>query len=89
MDLHERPHIQRGRIAAISAAIAVVCVSVLTLQIRDRWHSPDIKSPDQAARTRTGQVAQAAGAQILPTDRPLAVEPAPAGPKQAQPANPK
>lgn len=87
--MHERPHIDRSRIAAISAAIAVVCAVVLTFQIRDRWHSPEIKSPDQAARTRTGQVAQAAGAQILPTDRSLAMEPAPAGPKQAQPASPK
>ncbi len=89
MDLHERPHIDRVRLAVISFTIALVCAFVLTLQIRDRWLPPEIKSADQAARGTTGQVAQAAGAQILPTDRRLSVEPAPAGPKQAQPANPQ
>jgi hypothetical protein len=88
MDLHERPHIDRGRLAAMSAAIALACVVVLTLQIHDRWQSPEIKSPDQAARETTGQVAQERGARILPTNPPLSVEPAPDGPKQAQPASP-
>jgi hypothetical protein len=87
-DLHERPHIDRVWLAALSVAIALTCAVVLTLQIRDRWQSPDIKTPDQAARETTGQVAQAAGAQILPTDPPLSVEPKPDAPKQAQPANP-
>jgi hypothetical protein len=89
MDLHERSHIDRARLAAMSAAIALSCAVVLTLQIHDRWQTPEIKSPDQAARATTGQVAQAAGAQILPTDPPLSVEPKPDGPKQAQPANPQ
>jgi hypothetical protein len=86
--MSERPHIDRPRLAAISAAIALVCVVVLTLQIRDRWHPPEIKSADQARHATTGQVAHAAGAKILPTDPSLSVEPSPAGPKQAQPANP-
>jgi hypothetical protein len=89
MDLHERPHIDRARLAAMSAAIALTCATVLTLEIRDRWHAPEIKAPDQAARETTGQVAHAAGAQILPTDPPLSVEPRPDGPKQAQPAKPE
>ena len=72
----------------MSAAIALVCIVVLTLQIRDRWHPPEIKSADQARQTTTGEVARGARAQILPTDPSLSVEPAPAGPKQAQPANP-
>jgi len=87
--LHERPHIDRVRLAAMAAAISLACAAVLTLQIRDRWQSPQIKSPDQAAHETTGQVAHAAGAQILPTDPPLSVEPKPDGPKQAQPANPE
>ena len=86
--MHERPHINRPQIAALSAAIALACIVVLTLQIRDRWHTPEIKSADQAKQTTTGQVAHAAGARILPTDPSLSAEPAPAGPKQAQPANP-
>jgi hypothetical protein len=89
MDLHERPHIDRARLAAMSAAVALACATVLTLQIRDRWHSPEIKTPGQAAGETTGQVAQAAGARILPTDPPLSVEPKPDGPKQAQPAKPE
>ncbi len=86
--MHERSYINRSQLAAIAAAIALICVVVLTLQIRDRWHPPEIKSADQAAPATTGQVAHAAGARVLPTDPSLSVEPAPAGPKQAQPANP-
>ena len=87
-DVHERPHINRPQIAAFSAAVALAGIVVLTLQIRDRWHPPEIKSADQARQTTTGEVARGARAQILPTDPSLSVEPAPAGPKQAQPANP-
>jgi hypothetical protein len=72
----------------MSAAISLVCAVALTMQIRDRWHSPEIKAPDQAERAMTGKVARAAGAQVLPTDPALSVEPKPAAPKQAQPANP-
>jgi hypothetical protein len=86
--LHERPHIDRSNLAAFAAAIALVCIVVLTLQIRDRWHSPEIKSAYQAEHTTTGQVAHNSGARITPTDPKLMVEPAPDGPKQAQPANP-
>jgi hypothetical protein len=86
--VHERPHIDRLRLAAMAAAVALTCIVVLTLLIRDRWHRPEIKSTDQAQHATTGQVAQNAGAKISPTDPPLSVEPTPAGPKQAQPANP-
>jgi len=61
---------------------------VLTLQIRDRWNSPEIKSSDQAQHATTGQVAHNSGAAIAPTKPKLSVEPAPDGPEQAQPANP-
>jgi len=86
--LHERPHIDRAYLAALAAAIALVCIVVLTLQIRDRWNSPEIKSEDQAQHATTGQVAHNSGATIGRTDPKLSVEPAPDGPKQAQPANP-
>ena len=72
----------------MSVAIALACAVVLTMQIRDRWHSPEIKTPDEAERAMTGKVAHAAGAQVLPTDPSLSIEPKPAAPKQAQPANP-
>jgi hypothetical protein len=84
----ERRSINRRRLALISLAIALVCAGVLTLLVRDRWNRPELKSAEQARYATTGEAAQAAGAKILPTDPKLAVEPAPAGPDQAQPANP-
>lgn len=86
--MHERPHIDRARLAALAAAIALTCIVVLTLQIRDRWHPPEIKSAYQAEHTTTGQVAHNSGATVMPTDPKLSIEPTPDGPKQAQPANP-
>jgi hypothetical protein len=86
--LRERPHINRVRLAAIVVAIAFVSIVVLWVQTRDRWHSPEIKSAEQAEHATTGENVHAAGARILPTDPKLAVEPQPVEPKQAQPANP-
>ncbi len=86
--MHERPHIDRARLAALAAAIALSCIVVLTLQIRDRWQSPEIKSAYQAEHSTTGQAARNSGASVVPTDPKLSVEPSPDGPKQAQPANP-
>ncbi len=86
--MHERPHIDRAHLASLAAAIALACVVVLTLQIRDRWHSPEIKPAHLAEHTMTGQVARMNGARVAPTDPKLMVEPTPDGPKQAQPANP-
>jgi hypothetical protein len=70
------------------AAIALICVVALVFLVRDRWHSPEVKSADQAQSSTTGQVAHAAGATVMPTDPKLTVEPKPSGPKQAQPAIP-
>jgi hypothetical protein len=78
----------RAGLAAISFAVALLCAGILALLVRDRWHSPEIKTAEQARYGTTGQAAQSAGARVLPTDPKLTVEPTPAGPKQAQPANP-
>jgi hypothetical protein len=86
--VHERPHVDRAYLAAFSASIALVCIVILTLQIRDRWHSPRIHSAYQAEHATTGQVAHDSGAGVGPTDRKLSVEPTPDGPSQVQPANP-
>ena len=86
--MHERPHINRMGLALISLAIALACIVVLTMQVRDRWNSPDVKTAAEARYTTTGQVARAAGARISQSDPKPAVEPDPAGPKPAQPANP-
>jgi hypothetical protein len=78
------PH-RTGLVIAI-VAIAVVSVGLLTLLVQDRWHSPVVRSAGDVSRTITRQAA--AGVTVLPTDPRLTVEPTPAGPKQAQPANP-
>jgi hypothetical protein len=88
MDVSDRRIIDRAGIAAISLAIALICAGALVLLVRDRWNRPEIKTADQARYATTGQAAQSAGAQVLPTDPKLAVEPTPAGPKPAQPAHP-
>jgi hypothetical protein len=84
--MSERPHVDRPRIAATAAAIALVCIVVLALQIRDRWNSPEIKPTAQAEHATTGQAARTSGAKVLPTDPKLKVEPE--APKQVQPADP-
>jgi hypothetical protein len=81
-------HINRASLAAISFAVALVCVGVLVMLVRDRWNRPELKGAEEARYATTGQAAESAGARVLPTDPKLAVEPTPAGPKQAQPANP-
>jgi hypothetical protein len=86
--MHERPHINRKGLALISLAIALVCMVVLTLQVRDRWSSPEVKTAAEAQRTTTGQSARQAGARISQSEPEPAVEPEPAGPKPAQPAHP-
>jgi len=47
--MSERPHIDRPRLAAISAAIALVCVVVLTLQIRDLTGIPESRAVEVSA----------------------------------------
>jgi Flp pilus assembly protein CpaB len=84
----ERHTINRKSLAAISLAIALICAGALALLVRDRWNRPEIKTAAEARYTTTGQVARSVGARISQTDPKLAVEPAPPGPKPAQPANP-
>ena len=83
-----RADITRAGLAAVSLAVAIVCVGALVLLVRDRWNRPDVKTAEQARYATTGQAAGAAGARVLPTDPKLTVEPASAGPNPAQPANP-
>jgi hypothetical protein len=86
--MHERPHINRKGLALLSLAIAVACMVVLTLQVRDRWNSPEVKTAAEAQYTTTGQAARQAGARISQSEPKPPVEPDPAGPKPAQPAHP-
>jgi hypothetical protein len=87
--MHERPHINRLGLAVISLAIALVCAAALITQVRYRWNSPEIKTAAEAQHTTTGQAARQAGARISQSEPKPPVEPTPAGPKPAQPANPE
>ena len=72
----------------IAIIAAVVCAAILTLLIYDRWSRPEVKPPELARSTTTGQAANSAGAKVLPTDPKLRVEPTPPAPRPVQPANP-
>jgi hypothetical protein len=86
--MHERPHINRVGLAMISLIIAIASIFVLTLQVRDRWNSPEVKTAAEAQLTTTGQAAREAGARISQTEPKPPIEPDPAGPKPAHPAHP-
>ena len=86
--MSDRHSINRAKLAAISLAVAIVCVGVLAMLVGDRWNRPELKTAEQARYTTTGRTAQTAGARVDPTNPKLAIEPAPAGPNPAQPANP-
>jgi hypothetical protein len=86
--MHERPHINRKGLSLVSLAIAFVCIVVLTMQVRDRWNTPEVKTAAEAQHTTTGQAARAAGARISQSEPTPVVEPDPPGPKPAQPAHP-
>ncbi len=84
----EERHFSRVGPAIVSVAVAVVCVALLVLLARSSWHRPQVKPPEVAQSTTTGQAARSAGAQVLPTEPKPAIEPTPAAPPPAQPANP-
>jgi hypothetical protein len=72
----------------IAVVVTVVCTGILTLLIYDRWSRPEVKPPELARSTTTGQAANSAGAKVLPTNPKLRVEPTPPAPRPVQPANP-
>ena len=85
----EQRHFSGMHPVVIAAVLAFACAVILTLLIHDRWGRPDVKPPQVASTTTTGQAARSAGAQVLPTDPRLQVEPKPASPGPVQPAIPK
>jgi hypothetical protein len=48
--------------AVIAGVLAFACAVILTLLVYDRWSRPDVKPPEVAQRTTTGQAAHSAGA---------------------------
>jgi hypothetical protein len=71
------------------AAIAVAIIGTLSILIVDYgpWNKPKVQPAATAHYSTTGDAARAAGAEVKPTDPKLQVEPDPAGPKPAHPAN--
>lgn len=84
----EQRHFNGLHPAVIAVVLAFACAVIVVLLIHDRWSRPEIKPPDVASTTRTGDAARSAGAKVLPTDPKLHPEPTPAAPKPVQPANP-
>jgi hypothetical protein len=85
-------HYERKQtLGPVSFAVAAAAFGLLLLVIVNHgpWNRPQVQSPAVARSTMTGDAAQAAGAKVTPTEPKLALEPAPPGPKPAQPANPE
>ena len=84
----ERHATRRGG-APLAVAIAVACIGGFSLLIADYGprNKPKVQTAAEAHYSTTGDAARAAGAEVKPTDPKLQVEPDPAGPKPAHPAN--
>ncbi|MCA6117881.1 hypothetical protein J6524_23825 [Bradyrhizobium sp. WSM 1738] len=74
----------------LKVAIAVAVFGVLSMLIVDHgpWNKPKVQHPVFANYSTTGEAARAAGAQVMPTEPRLDVEPEPPVPKPVHPANP-
>ncbi|HMM88374.1 hypothetical protein [Bradyrhizobium sp.] len=65
--------------APLKVAIAVAILGVLSMLVVDHghWNKPKVQHPVVANYSTTGEAARAAGAQVMPTERRLEVEPDP------------
>ena len=75
--------------APMKVAIAVAVLGVLSMLVVDHgpWSKPKVQHPMVANYSTTGEAARAAGAQVMPTETKLDVEPNPPVPKPVHPAN--
>lgn len=75
--------------APLKVAIAVAVLGVLSMLVVDHgpWSKPKVQHPMVANYSTTGEAARAAGAQVMPTEPKLDVEPNPPVPKPVHPAN--
>jgi hypothetical protein len=71
-------------------ALAVAVLGILAILIVDHGPRarPQIQTAEVATYKTTGEAARAVGAEVKPTESKARLEPAPPGPKPAQPANP-
>jgi hypothetical protein len=76
--------------APLKVAIAVAVLGVLGMLIVDHgpWNKPKVQPAFMASYSSTGEAARAAGAQVMPTEQKLQVEPNPPVPKPVHPVNP-
>ena len=80
-----------GRGAApLKVAIAVAVLGALGMLIVDHgpWNKPKVQPAFFASYSATGEAARAAGAQVMPIEPKLEVEPDPPAPKPVHPVNP-
>jgi len=87
-DLAEDRLNRRGG-APLKVAIAVAVLGVLGMLIvtHGQW-KPKVQPAVIANYSSTGEAARAAGAQVMPTEPKLRVEPEPPVPKPVHPVNP-
>jgi len=83
-----RPNRTGGAPLMVSIAIAVLGVLSMLLVDHGPWSKPKLQHPVVANYSTTGEAARAAGAQVLPTEPKLEVEPEPPVPKPVHPVNP-
>jgi hypothetical protein len=76
--------------APLKVAIAVAVFGVLGMLIvtHGLWNKPKVQPAVIANYSSTGEAARAAGAQVMPTEPKLQVEPEPLVPKPVHPVNP-
>ena len=83
-------HLSRRGGGPLKVAIAVAVLGVLGMLIVDHgpWNKPKVQPAFMASYSSTGEAARAAGAQVMPTEQKLQVEPEPPVPKPVHPVNP-
>jgi hypothetical protein len=88
-DLAEDRLSRRGG-APLKVAIAVAVLGVLGMLIVDHgpWNKPKVQPAVIANYSSSGEAARAAGAQVMPTEPKLQVEPEPPVPQPVHPVNP-
>jgi hypothetical protein len=73
--------------APLKVAIAVAVLGMLIVD-HGPWNKPKVRPAVIANYSATGEAARAAGAQVVPTEPKLQVEPEPPVPKPVHPINP-
>jgi hypothetical protein len=76
--------------APLKVAIVVAVFGVLSMLIIDYgpWSKPKVQPAFMVSYSSTDEAARAAGAQVMPTEQKLQVEPEPPVPKPVHPVNP-